>query len=88
MLDLLFLLLGISGVIAIALNFVLESADKLGKDHKTFAWINLYGCSALFAYSYYESVWLFVVLNAFLIAVGVYGLYKVYFRNSHLARHV
>ena len=72
------LLIGISGVIAIAVNFLLEATNRLGKNHHTFAWLNLYGSSALFYYSYVEHVWLFVVLNGFLIVVGLYGLWKVY----------
>jgi len=72
------LLIGISGVIAIALNFFLEATNKLDKNHHLFAWVNLYGSSALFFYSYIEQVWLFVFLNGFLILVGFYGLGKVY----------
>ena len=77
-LDIIMLLFGISGVLAIAMQFLLESMNKLGKNHHTFAWINLYGSVALFSYSLYNSVWLFVVMNGFLILVGLYGLWKVF----------
>lgn len=76
MLDILLLVFGISGVLAIAFNFLLELFEKESK--KNFAWVNLYGCFALFSYSLYTQVWLFVVLNGFLILTGVFGLYKVY----------
>ena len=69
---------GISGVIAIAINFILEATNKLGKDHHAFAILNLYGSGSLFTYSFYNQVWLFVALNGFLIMVGTYGLYQVF----------
>lgn len=78
MLENIMLIIGISGVFAISLNFILEATNKLGKDHKMFAWLNIYGSSALFLYSYYNKVWLFVALNGFLMIVGCYGLIKVY----------
>lgn len=78
MFDIIFLLIGISGVITIALQFILEATNKLGKNHHTFAILNLYGSSALFSYSLYSKVWLFVVLNAFLIIVGLYGVHQVF----------
>lgn len=85
-LDMLMLGIGISGVIAIALDFILEATNKFGKNHHTFAIVNLYGSSALFAYSLYNEVWLFVVLNTFLIIVGLFGIYKVFIgkKNMHL----
>ncbi len=77
MLEEIMLFIGISGVLAIALNFVLEITNKLGKNHRMFAWINLYGSSALLVYSWFFGVWLFVVLNGFLVIIGLYGLWKV-----------
>ena len=77
-LDNIMLLIGISGVIAIALNFILEATNKLAKDHHTFAILNLYGAITLLSYSYYNSIWLFVALNGFLFLVGLWGLYRVY----------
>lgn len=77
-------MIGISGVIAVGLQFFLEATNRLGKDHKAFAWINLYGCVALFINAFYSKVWLFAVLNILLIAIGLYGLYIVYFKqDSH-----
>jgi hypothetical protein len=76
--DTIMLLFGISGVIAIALNFILEATNKLKKDHHNFALLNIYGSTVLFAYSWYQSVWLFVVLNGFLMLIGFYGLWKVF----------
>lgn len=76
--EFLVLTIGISGVLAIALNFILEVTNKLGKNHHTFALLNFYGSFALFLYSLYNSVWLFVVLNGFLIFVGIYGIYEAY----------
>jgi hypothetical protein len=78
MLDNIVLFIGISGVIAIAFNFILEATDHLKKDHHIFAILNLYGSSALLFYSWYNLVWLFVILNGFLVTVGIYGLNKVY----------
>lgn len=82
MLENIMLLIGISGVLAIALNFILEATNKLDKKHHTFAILNLYGSFALFLYSYYTKVWLFVILNGFLIIVGIYGLIKVYKKSK------
>lgn len=82
MLDTLMLLIGISGVLCVAMNFILESTNKLPKDHHLFAILNLYGSFALFIYSVYNKVWLFVILNSFLILVGIYGLYKVFEKNK------
>ncbi len=76
----LILLIGISGVIVIALNFYLEATNKLSKNHKSFAWLNLYGSLALLIYSFFNKVWLFVFLNGFLVIVGIYGLEKVYMK--------
>ncbi len=78
----LFLIIGITGVIAIAINFILEASNKLDKEHHIFAFLYTYGSAALLAYSAYNSVWLFVVLNGFLVLVGLYGIYKVYKRNN------
>lgn len=78
MLENIILIIGILGVLAIALNFILEATNKLGKDHHIFAILNLYGSSSLFLYSYFNQVWLFVALNGFLMIVGTYGLIKVY----------
>lgn len=78
LLETLIFLIGISGVIIIALNFYLEATNRLGKHHITFAWLNLYGSSALLLYSFYNKVWLFVVLNGFLVVVGLWGLEVVY----------
>lgn len=78
MLENIVLLIGISGVLAIASNFLLEATNHLKKDHHMFAVLNLYGSGALLFYSWYNLVWLFVVLNGFLVAVGTYGLVKVY----------
>lgn len=78
MIETILLIIGISGVIAIAINFILEATNKLGKDHHLFAILNIYGSAALFIYSYYNKVWLFVGLNGFLILVGIYGLIQVY----------
>jgi len=82
MLEILMLGIGISGVIAIAVNFILEITNKLDKDHKIFSLLNLYGSVSLFIYALYGKVWLFVILNGFLILVGLYGVYKVYFKNN------
>lgn len=77
-LDTIMLGVGISGVFAIAADFIMEATDKFSKNHHTFAIVNLYGSSSLFAYSLYNEVWLFVVLNTFLIGVGLFGIYKVF----------
>jgi len=78
MLDIIILSIEISGVIAIGLNFILEATNKLRKDHHLFAILNLYGAATLMMYSWYNSVWLFLVLNGFLVIVGIYGLMEVY----------
>lgn len=80
MLDTIILVLGISGVAAIAANFLLEAFDKLPKNHHLFAILNLYGSSMLLLYSLWNAVWLFVALNTFLVGTGLYGLWEVYKR--------
>lgn len=83
MLDFLFLSIGITGVFTIALNFILEITNKLKKDHHIFAFLYFYGSAALFSYSIYEKIWLFIILNGFLTIVGIYGIYKVYNKNTY-----
>lgn len=78
MLDYIILTIGITGVMAITLNFLLEASDNLSKDHKTFAWINFYGSIALLIYSWYNKVWLFLILNTITLLAGIYGLIIVY----------
>ncbi len=78
LLELFIFLIGVSGVIVIALNFYLEATNRLGKEHTVFAWLNLYGSTALLIYSFYNKVWLFVILNGFLVVVGLWGLEVVY----------
>ncbi|MCA9486147.1 MAG: hypothetical protein H6500_00665 [Candidatus Woesearchaeota archaeon] len=74
MIEEILLLFGISGIIAIALSVVLETLNKLGKNHITFVLLNVYGSFALFIYALYYHTWLFVTLNAFLTGVGIYSL--------------
>ena len=74
--------IGISGVLAITINFLLEATNHLPKDHHLFAWINLYGSLALLVYSWYNAVWLFVVLNMFTTIAALYGLRIVYFTKK------
>lgn len=81
MLETIMLCVGVSGVIAIAMNFILEISNKLDKEHKIFSLLNLYGSLTLFIYAFYGKVWLFVVLNGFLILVGLYGIWKVFFKK-------
>lgn len=76
------LVIGISGVFVVALNFILEATNRLSKDHHAFALLNVYGSLALFMYSLYEKVWLFVILNGFLIAVGIYGAIQVFIKKK------
>ena len=75
------LVFGVSGALAIGINYVLESMNKYAKNHKTYSWVNLYSAVALFFYSWYGEVWLFVWLNLFLVIVGTFGLYEVYFKT-------
>ena len=82
MIENIILIIGISGIIAVGLQFFLEATNRLGKDHKAFAWINLYGCTALFINAFFSKVWLFASLNVLLISIGLYGLYIVYFKNK------
>ena len=77
--DFLVLIIGIIGACLVGLNYILESLNKLGEDHKTFGWINLAASALLLYNAFYNSAWVFVGLNIFLVAVGIFGLYKVYF---------
>ncbi len=78
MIEFIMLLFGISGVIVLALVFILEDLNKLNKNHHMFSFLNLYATIALLSYSLYSSVWLFVWLNLMMLFVNLYGLYKVY----------
>ena len=80
--DFLVLLLGISGAFAVGINYILESLNKLSKDHKTFGWINLYASVALLYNAWYNNAFVFVGLNIFLMLIGLFGLYNVYFNSS------
>lgn len=77
--DFLVLIIGIIGACLVGLNYILESLNKLGKDHKVFGWINLTASVLLLYNAFYNSAWVFVGLNIFLVAIGVFGLYRVYF---------
>jgi hypothetical protein len=79
--DYLVLIIGISGVITIATNYILEASKKLKEDRKMFSILNLYGSIALLIYSAYNLVYLFIILNTFLVLVGIYGIYIVYLKN-------
>ena len=76
--NLLVLFIGISGILAIGTNFLLEVTNKIEKNHHIFTLINLYGSVALCVYSFYNKVWLFVILNGFLILISVYGIYLAF----------
>lgn len=78
MLEIIYLIIGITGIIAIGANFLLEATNSLGKDHKAFGWINLYGSCALCIYAISSKTWLFAFLNVMLILIGIYGLIKIY----------
>ena len=78
MIETLALIIGITGIIAIGLNFLLEATNSLKEDHKAFGWINLYGSTALCIYAIISKAWLFAVLNGLLILIGIYGLTKIY----------
>lgn len=75
LLDTMILILGISGIIAIALAVLLEILNKLDIKHHMFSLLNLYGTATLLFYSIYNSVWLFVLLNGFLLVTSLYGTY-------------
>jgi uncharacterized membrane protein len=74
--EFIFLGFGIFGVLLIGTAFILEVFNKLHKNHHSFALMNLTGSFLLFLYSYYNKVWLFVILNGLLVIVGIYGYYK------------
>ena len=78
MFEILSLIIGITGIVAIGANFLLEATNSLGKDHKAFGWINLYGSVALCIYAINSKAWLFAFLNGMLILIGIYGLFKIY----------
>ena len=83
MLNTLMLLIGISGVAAIGLNFVLEATNRLDKQHHIFALLYFYGSLTLCIYSIYTKVWLFVILNGFLTIAGIWGIWKVYQKKKN-----
>ncbi|MFW5705031.1 MAG: CBU_0592 family membrane protein [Nanoarchaeota archaeon] len=82
MLDLIILIIGICGFLLIASNYFLEATNVLGKDHKLFSILNLAGSSFLLVYSWYHAVWLFVILNLFLVIVGLAGIVAVFMRKA------
>ena len=79
--DLIMTGLGILGVIMLGVDILLEVLNKLKKDHKTFTNIYVIANLLLFVYSLYFEIWLFVVLNGFLLGVGIYSYYISHFRK-------
>ena len=79
--DLIMTGLGILGVILLGLDILLEVLNKLKKDHKAFTSIYVIANLLLFVYSLYFKIWLFVVLNGFLLGVGIYSYYVSHFRK-------
>lgn len=73
--DLFVTVLGIIGVIMLGIDILLEVLDKIPKDHKLFSTIYVIANFLLFVYSWYFAVWLFVILNGFLLMVGIYTYY-------------
>jgi len=70
--------IGILGVIILGVNFVLEASDKLGKNHYTFIILHIVASCCLLAYSVFEKIPLFIVLNSMLIIVGLVQFIKTY----------
>lgn len=74
--------IGILGVMILGVNFVLEASDKLGKNHYTFIILHLFASCCLLAYSVFEKIPLFIVLNSMLILVGLFQFVKTYKKNK------
>lgn len=67
-------LIGIAGVLVIAINFILEASDKLAKDHNLFVQLNFISSMLLFTYSVLEHVILFAILNMMLVLISIYEM--------------
>ncbi len=79
--DLIMTGLGILGVIMLGVDILLEVLNKLNRNHKTFTKIYVIANLLLFIYSLYFKIWLFVVLNGFLLGIGIYLYYVSHFRK-------
>ena len=71
--------IGIFGIALLGLDVLLESTNKLDKDHKLFTKIYVIANFLLLLYSAYFQIWLFVVLNGILLGIGVYAFYRSHF---------
>ena len=80
-LDTIITILGIIGVIILGIDILLEVLNKLKKDHKLFSTLYVFANFLLFVYSLYFEVWLFVILNGFLLCVGIYTYYISHIRK-------
>ncbi len=69
--------IGVLGVLILALNFILEASDRLGKDHYSFVILHIIASACLLTYSALENIPLFIILNAMLILVGLAQLLKI-----------
>ena len=78
-LDLIVTGLGILGIIMLGFDVLFEVLNKLKRDHKLFTTIYVIANFLLFFYSFYFKIWLFVVLNGVLLAIGIYSYYVTHF---------
>lgn len=74
--------IGVAGVLLLAINFVLEASDMLGRNHYTFILMYLTASLFLLIYSALEYIPLFIVLNAMLVLVSIVQLIKNYKSNN------
>ena len=78
MFDLIIVVLGIFGLFLVGSSVLLESLNKLPKNHKMFILLNLLGSILLCINAFFTNAYIFFYLNLFLILVNSYASLKIY----------
>ena len=78
MFDIIITLFGVIGLFLVGSSVLLETLNKLPKDHKIFILLNFFGCALLVINAYFTEAYVFLFLNIFLIFINLYGILRVY----------
>ena len=78
MFDSFIILFGVCGLFFVGISILLESFNKLPKNHKIFILLNLLGSIFLCINAFFTDAYIFFYLNIFLILVNSYAFLKIY----------
>jgi lipid-A-disaccharide synthase-like uncharacterized protein len=70
-------LIGILGLIIIIITFILESSNKLSRNHKKYIILFSSGSLFLTVYSILTKEIIFLILNGFGVLIGIYELFII-----------